>query len=98
MKTHELYFFRTEVLEPLRARLQVEAAKAEEADCKAWKEYETLSDDEYYMDAAAYDAHVDETTKRAQLLSFQYESACKAVEAILALELEADYLEGVGLI
>ena len=98
MKAYELYFYRTEVLEPLQRKLEAEAAEAAEADYRAWKAYEAMTDEEYMQDAAAYDAHVDETSKRAQLLSFQYESACKAVEAILALELEADYLEGVGLI
>ena len=98
MKTYELYFYRTKVLEPLKLKLTAELIEAEEADYTAWKAYEAMTDEEYYANAAVYDKQVDETSKRVQLLRMQVESVSKAVEAIMTLETEADYLEGIGLI
>ncbi len=98
MKTYELYFYRTKVLEPLCKRLEAEAAEAAEIDYEAWKAYEAMPDAEYMQNAAAYDAQVDETRKRAKLLQEQWESVTEAVNAILKLQLELEFLEDSKLI
>ena len=98
MKAYELYFYRTEVLEPLQRKLEAEAAEAAEADYRAWKAYEAMTDDEYMQNAAVYDAQVDETSKRAKLLQEQWESVTEAVSAILKLQLELEFLEDSKLV
>lgn len=98
MKAYELYFYRTEKLEPLKLKLTAELAEAEEADYNAWKAYEAMTDEEYFANAAVYDKQVNEISKRVQLLREQHESVNKAICACLILETEADYLEGIGLI
>lgn len=98
MKAYELYFYRTEKLQPLQEKLQANLEAAEATDAEAWKRYEALTEEEYMKDAVTYDKQVDETSKRVLLLREQAESVSKAIEAIMTLELEADYLEGIGLI
>ncbi len=92
MKTYELYFFRTEKLQQLQQKLQVELEAAEDADAEAWKRYEALTQAEYEADAAKYDAEVDGTSRRCRDLRMQLESLKIAINACEVLESEVDFL------